>query len=239
MLGNATVSIIMSRDDPVALRNCAVMAFCLVMFYYTLYSFLTTERARLRMENQIESGERLAKTYDFYNAELREKERDIRTLRHDFRHILLHLEALLKDRDYAGVARHLESLSGSAARMRPVAYCENMTVNTLTAYHFARAREAGVACSSALYVPEALALPTAELAVILGNALENAVKGAESLGENAYISFGAKPVKDCVVFDLENNYRPGGYRQGSLVGLDCVKRTGAGPRPRTTAGYSR
>ena len=235
MLGNATVSIIMSRDDPVALRNCLVMAFCLVMFYYTLYSFLATERARLLMENQIESGERLAKTYNFYNTELREKERDIRTLRHDFRHMLLHLEALLKDKDYAGVAQHLESLSDSAARMRPVAYCENMTVNTLTAYHFARAREAGVVCSSALYVPEALALPTAELAVILGNALENAVKGAESMNETGYIRFNAKPVKDCVVFDLENNYRPGGYRQGSRVGLSSLCELCEKNRGRATA----
>jgi sensor histidine kinase regulating citrate/malate metabolism len=106
--------------------------------------------------------------------------------------------------------------------MRPSAYCENMTVNTLVAYHFEQAREKGIACSSTLYVPENLAVPTDELAVILGNALENAVKGAEST-ESGYIRFDAKPVKDCIVFDLENTYRPGAYPRGYGVGLSSIR----------------
>ncbi len=266
MLGNAMVSILLSRQDPAALRNCAVMAFGLVMFYYTLYSFLTTERAKERMENQIESAGRLMKTYEFYDAELREKEQALRVTRHDLRHMLLHLEAMLEDKDYEGLARHLRSLSGRTAQMRPMAYCENMTVNTLTAYHFAQARDAGVVCSSTLYVPETLAIPPAELAVIFGNALENAVKGAatapqsgvilrqaafpapveyqkstlpspetclprltpdcnaaETAAAVGYIRFDAKPVKDRIVFELENNYRPGVYRKGAGVGLASIR----------------
>ena len=223
MLGNAMVSIVLSRSDPLALRYCLYMAFCIVVFYYTLYSFIIKENANQRLQNQVNAAERLADTYAFYDAELREKEQAIRALRHDFRHMLLHLEAMLKDKDYEGVARHLESLSSKAAEMRPVAYCENMTVNTLAAYHFARAREAGIACSATLYVPETLAIPPAELAVILGNALENALKGAESMQDNAYISFSAKPVKDYLVFDLENNYMPGGYRKGTEMGLASIR----------------
>jgi signal transduction histidine kinase len=121
------------------------------------------------------------------------------------------------------VARHLESLSSKAVQTRPVANCENMTVNTLVAYHFAQAREAGIACSSALYVPEALAIPPAELAVILGNALENALKGAQSMKDNGYIRFDAKPVKDYLVFDVENNYLPGGYSKGAGMGLASIR----------------
>ena len=254
MLGNAMVAVLLSRGDPVALRNCLSMAFCIVVFYYTLYSFIIKENANQRLHNQVKAAERLADTYAFYDAELREKEQAVRTLRHDFRHMLLHLEALLKDKDYAGVARHLESLSSRAAQMRPVAYCENMTVNTLAAYHFARAREAGIACTATLYVPETLAIPPAELAVILGNALENALKGAESMRERGrtgsaeapqgsepglasgeagasarqdggpgYISFSAKPVKDYLVVDVENNYRPGGYSKGMGMGLASIR----------------
>jgi sensor histidine kinase regulating citrate/malate metabolism len=130
---------------------------------------------------------------------------------------------MLKERDYEGLARHLQSLSSSAAAMRPSAYCENMAVNTLVAYHFEQAREKSIVCSSTLYVPEGLAIPTAELAVILGNALENAVKGAESMEEKGYIRFDAKPVKDCIVFDMENNYRPGAYPKGYGVGLSSIR----------------
>jgi hypothetical protein len=227
MTGNAMISILLSRSDPVALRNCLTVAFCIVVFYCALYSFIIRENVYLRLENQVEAAERLARTYEFYDAELREKEQAVRALRHDFRHMLLHLETLLKDKDYDGVARHIAGLSDRAAEMRPVAYCENITVNTLTAYHFARAQAAGIACSAALYVPERLAIPPADLAVIIGNALENAQKGAESLGEAGYIRFEAKPVKDCLVFDLKNNYRPGGYRQGAGVGLSSIRELAA------------
>jgi signal transduction histidine kinase len=227
-MGNAIISILLSRSDPVALRNCLSTAFCIVVFYYTLYSFIIKENANQRLQNQVRAAERLADTYAFYDAELREKEQAVRALRHDFRHMLLHLEALLKDKDYEGVARHLESLSSRTAEMRPVAYCENMTVNTLAAYHFAKAREAGITCSATLHVPETLAIPPAELAVILGNALENAFKGAESVHVPAgsgqgYIRFDAKPVKDYLVFDLENNYLPGGYRKGAEMGLASIR----------------
>jgi signal transduction histidine kinase len=223
MMGNAMASILLSRSDPVALRNCLSTAFCIVVFYYTLYSFIIRENANQRLQNQVKAAERLADTYAFYDKELREKEQAVRALRHDFRHMLLHLEALLKDKDYAGVARHLESLSSSAVQTRPTANCENMTVNTLAAYHFARAREMGIACSATLHVPQTPAIPPAELAVILGNALENAFKGALSMQDSGYVRFDAKPVKDYLVFDVENNYLPGGYHKGAGMGLASIR----------------
>ncbi|MCL2000266.1 MAG: GHKL domain-containing protein, partial [Planctomycetes bacterium] len=37
------------------------------------------------------------------------------------------------------------------------------------------------------------------------------------------IRFEAKPVKDCIVFGLENNYRPGAYPKGTGVGLSSIR----------------
>lgn len=222
-LGNSGITLFVARRDPLTLRSCLIIVFCVAVFYYTVYRFVVGESANQRLKNQVEASEQLVKTYEFYDAELKGKEQAIRTLRHDFRHMLLHLEALMEKGDHAGVVENLQSLAGRSVAKRPVPYCENMTVNTLTTYHFAQADEKGIACAAKLFVPARLAVPTAELAVILGNALENSLRGAESMGDVGYISFSAMPARDCIVFDIENNYRPGGYRKGSGVGLSSIK----------------
>ncbi len=224
LLGHSTVSLFFYHpDSPVATTACLSMILCIVVFYYTLYSFVVAESANQRLKSRAEAAERLAGTYSFYDGELKRKEETIRSLRHDFRHMVLHLGSLLREKDYAGVAKRLEDIAGATIEMKPTPYCENMTVNTLVTFHFAQAEEKGIACTAKLYVPEALDVPAAELAAILGNALENSVKGAETMGDVGYISIAAKPAKDCVSIDLENNYLPGAYRKGSGVGLSSIR----------------
>jgi sensor histidine kinase regulating citrate/malate metabolism len=96
-------------------------------------------------------------------------------------------------------------------------------VNALVTYHFSQAEEKGIHCAATLFVPERLGLPADELSIILGNALENAVKGAETMEDTGYVEFSARPVNDCVVFDIENNHRPGAYRKGADVGLTSIR----------------
>jgi hypothetical protein len=210
-------------ENRVAIQASLVMAVFISAFYATLYSFVTAERANRRMRGEVEASRRLVKTYEFYDAELRDRERTVRTLRHDFRHTLLHLEALVKEGDHDGVARRLADLSGAVAEMRPAAHCENRMMNALAAHYLAQATEKGIAFAMRLRVPENLAAPAAELSAIFGNALENSLKGAESMGENGYITFDARPAKDSVGFLLENNYRPGAYRKGSGMGLASIR----------------
>ncbi len=66
-------------------------------------------------------------------------------------------------------------------------------------------------------------MPEAELSLLLGNALENCVKGAEPLGERGYITFSANPVRGYMAFTFENNFDPGKYATGEKTGLLSIR----------------
>lgn len=195
----------------------------ILAYFISMFGFLANKNDKLVYRQRLEAAEQLEHTYEFYNRELAEKEGRLRTLRHDFRHLVTHLQTLAGERDFDGILRELRAVSGTAAEVTVTPFCENRTVNAIVSFHFARAEKLGVNCVAKTFVPEKLALPDAELALLLGNALENCVKAAGPLGERGYITFDAKPARGYMMFVFANNHEPGKYTPGEGAGLASVR----------------
>lgn len=210
------------QGEPVAL-TCLTIVFSIIAFYYALYSFIIKESEAQALADRAEAAERLAKTYTFYDEELIQRENTIRTLRHDFKHALGLLGALAEQKDYDGIQSHINNIYGTASAIAVSAYCENTVVNATVSYYFAEATAQGVRCSTRAHVPTNLTMNETELAMLLGNALENCLKGAQPLGEMGYINFNAKPVKGYMVFTFTNNYIADKYEKGAGLGLESLK----------------
>ncbi len=213
-----------AMTDEFKLRGISViLPVCVVAYFVSLYFFLINHRDKELLRQQLDAAGRLEHAYEFYGRELEEKENRLRTLRHDFRHHALHLAALVREGDLAGLARELEAVAKTGTGFAVAPLCENRTVNAVVSYHFGVAEEKGVHCVAKAFVPADLPVPDAELSLLLGNALENCVKGAGSLGDLGYIVFSARPVRGYMAFTFENNYRPGGYVTGERAGLVSIR----------------
>ena len=196
----------------------------ILAYFASLFGFLASKNEALVYRQRLEAAERLGAAYAFYDSELAEKESRLRTLRHDFRHLGVHLATLAEERDFEGILKELRAVSGTAEETAVTPFCENRTVNAITSFHFSRAEKMGVNCVAKTFVPGKLSLPEAELALLLGNALENAVKAAGPLGERGYIAFEARPSRGYMMFVFENNYERGKYVAGEGAGLASIRK---------------
>ena len=200
-----------------------LMPVCIVAYFVSLHLFLINHRDKELLRQQLDAAGRLEHAYEFYGRELEEKEARLRTMRHDFRHLVLHLGALARNGDLDGLTRELASVAKTGDDISVSPFSENHTVNAVVSYHFSVAEEKGVQCVAKAFVPAELPVPEAELSMLLGNALENCVKGAGPLGERGYITFAASPVRGYMAFTFENNYEPGGYATGMQAGLLSIR----------------
>ena len=167
-----------------------------------LYQRLTS---RLRLEQR---NERLEGQISEYRRRL-EEERNEARLRHDLRHIAAGMETMLKDARL-GKSETLQELYDWVARYRDGGPGLMQTVDTGNAaiddicnIKIADAGARGVAVTAHLTLPGDLPLSgnEIELAVILGNALDNAVEGVLRLDAER-VEREASPVKlDAVCHD--------------------------------------
>ncbi len=200
-----------------------LMPVCSIAYFVSMYLFLINYQGKLVLGQRLRAAEQLEETYKFYDSRLSEREARLRRLRHDFRHLVVHLEELAREWDRDGILRELAAVSAATGRMTIKPLCENRTVNAVVSGYFAQAEERGVNCVAKAFVPDRLSVSNADLSMILGNALENCVKAASPLKERGYITFDAKPAKGYIIFEFTNNYAPGAYAKGSGVGLASIR----------------
>ncbi len=197
---------------------------CILAYFVSTFLFLVNYQDKQILKQQLAAAEQLEHTYEFYDRLLSEKESRLRTLRHDFRHLAVHLDSLADKGDLENLKQELGTFfRPEAPDLLITPFCENHTVNALVSYHFARAEKQKVNCVATAFVPAKLPFPDAELALLLGNALENCLKGAGPLGEMGYITFTAKPVKGALVMIFTNNYDKKTYAKGEGAGLASIR----------------
>ncbi len=196
-----------------------------VGFHLMLYQVIISRDRSAILDNRLKLSRQLLQIFFFYNEELAQKERALRLLRHDFRHLLRRLDTLALTGDASAVHRCIEGLVDQSQEYPIITYSDNLVLNAVVSYYFSRAAKNGTRSEARLAPPEHLPVSNEELAVLIGNALENCVKGTAPLGEAGRITFTLKPVKDRLVFIFENNYNEetDGYLRGEGLGLQSIR----------------
>lgn len=104
-----------------------------------------------------------------------------RGYRHDMRHHMAALTALLRQGDYDGAQQYITQWQGQIIQTETETWCRNSAVNAVLSAYLAQAKEAGCHLEVNVKLPEALPFEDVDLCVILANALENAVHACEAL----------------------------------------------------------
>lgn len=163
-----------------ALRPMTVVFLLLInlgalVVYCAVAKMVSESAQRLRLE---QDNHALA-VRNLQLAHLSERMDEARRARHDLRQHYGVLLSYADAGDFDAVRSYLEQFRQISAAQTPLCYCDNPTVNAVVVYYLDRAREAGAEISARLELPEVLSVPDAELAVLFGNLLENAVEAIE------------------------------------------------------------
>lgn len=197
-------------NDPDPMQVLASLSLVLVLYvcYVLLFQLVTKvsrEEKLLREKEVLETGTRALRRAQ---EEVRVAERQIAIQNHDRKHLIRTMQGLMAKADYDAVQRLLSEVQAMPEHPVGSHYCDNAPINGVVSFYMAAAREKQVETHVALDIPEHLPVNEWELAVVLGNLLENAVRaaGETEAGKPRNIRMTAKQVRRQMLIEVLNTY---------------------------------
>jgi len=178
-----------------------ILSFLLLRDSARLYQkqLILTQQKR-HMEEQIAMQKK-------HYTELASQIETIRVMRHDIRHHLTQLSALLKDGNAESAAQYLDKLTGSALTASPLTFCSAYHVDVLLRYYYSKAEEQQIPMTIHASLPEQPGIPEEDLCVILGNLLENALEATIPVpAPDRRISVSMASTDGSIAIEIKNTY---------------------------------
>ena len=126
---------------------------------------------------------------------------------HDLRHIIRQIYTLLGDEHITALDAYMERVLALTEHTEKV-FCENVCINALFQYYCGVCVRNGIHFEAAVSCGE-LAIPDADLTILLGNALENAVTACVEYRQKtdleAVLTVSARVIADDLTVQIENS----------------------------------
>lgn len=106
-----------------------------------------------------------------------------RSYRHDTRHHMLALSALLQQGNGEAALDYVTRWQGQLTQIESGSWCHSAAVNAVLSTYLAQAEGAGCAVETEVSLPGELPFEETDLCVVLANALENAVRACRAIPE--------------------------------------------------------
>lgn len=135
-----------------------------------------------------------------------EKERSLNILKHDLKHQVLLLDDYIKSGQYEKAQTYINALTEHIDKSTPKNFCQNRAANVVLSYYQSVAQEKGITLRAAVNLPEALRVDEIDLAVILSNALDNAIHALERCPDKT-ISVKGFTEADTLYLEVKNPFQ--------------------------------
>ena len=168
--------VLLNRIMIIAVLAVSISLLGIFLLLYEMYRVAQeyTRNTQLDRENQLLGVE--SRRY----MELREYMEQTRRLRHDFRQHLHVISGLTEAGQLDELKHYLSQYESELSEARPT-LCANPAVDALAGHYDHEARQKGVPIEWKLELPVLLPMPEADLCMILGNLLENALDASRKL----------------------------------------------------------
>lgn len=140
--------------------------------------------------------------YEKINREIEKAKRQ----RHDLRHHMRVLTALLKEGQVEEAMAHIAKVCEQNEEIELEQFSKNITLNALLGYYVGMAREEGITCQIYADMPEDCA-DSVDLTIVFGNCLENAIEASRQT-EEKYLSVVVGTVGHSMGVQIENSCSP-------------------------------
>ncbi len=182
------------------LRFLAMLAVLLV-YQVVIYWLIFRESVRRKRDND------RRRTMEIQRIQYEKIAGDIestRRMRHDMRHHYNSLNDMLDRGRLDEMKDYLAEVIDTTVKRDSEMYCQNMTVNGLLQYYIGLARDKGIRCEAWADCGE-LAVEPADLTVMFGNAMENAINACEKCGEDRWIDIKIGTVQSSLAIEISNS----------------------------------
>lgn len=169
--------------------------------YDKLRNQLDTEKRNLAYQQQIGLCNRQA-------AEREAAYQETRRVRHDLNDYLVDLKAAIQSGEIGKAEKKIDAiLEHNQVYRDSVSRSGNLVVDSLINYKYSIARKEGIAMRCYVYIPEQVPFDGADLCIILGNLLDNAMEAVgQLLPEKRYIEVNVSQVKGSFCIMIQNPY---------------------------------
>lgn len=195
--------------------------------YYIIYQVFNSTYHLLKIQNDNDTLKFQVQAMERQADMLRQSNEQVRIYRHDMRHYIAEVATLLKA---GNTEEALEVLGGfdelNQKTVLPTC-CKNPTVNAILAYYFRQAEDAGIEVDAECHVPLKLPVEAAELAMVLANALENAIHACSRMPKEKEKRISVRILyTPQLILEVANTYD--GQVQFDDAGLPVAKESGHG-----------
>lgn len=176
-------------DNPVQMIYAYAAVVPLVVVYIAVFrSLLGQYRIQMERQNAALLTVQISALREKLH-EMEEVEERIRVQRHDLRHQLQTAAELLSRGDRESALNFLDTARKRLDERREIHWCRSPVLDAVFSSYFAQAQGQGVLVEAKISLPEQLPVDEGELAIVIANALENALHANLALPrENRRIS---------------------------------------------------
>ncbi len=194
-------------------------ATCWLMFYLAdrfeqrVHLQDVNERNELLLALQAEQYQKLADSIE-----------ETRAARHDMRHHLNAMKVMSEHAEYERLDTYIGDLIEHLPRNRQITVCENYTANIILDHFITRTKELGVPLKFSFHLSHNPDVTDADLCVLIGNALENALEAVMELpADKRFITARALEQEDRIYMTFDNSFS-GDLKAGGENGYLSRKR---------------
>ena len=140
-----------------------------------IYYIMLMMDGQLAMNLQLEEEQHYRDLEHVAFQTLQERMEETKRMRHDLRHHIHMVNYYLEEKNYDKLQEYVNAYRESIPDMERIRFCDNRIVNNIIFYFASQAMEQKIDFQAQLVVAEQLNVTDHEIAVLLGNLLENAL----------------------------------------------------------------
>lgn len=171
-------------------------------------TFYLYDNIILMYEEKIEKAH-LSSQNRYYNMQLELMQtsmRAIRAVKHDLVNHLSAINILIKEGDTEQLSEHIVKLTDSCGDKREYAKSGNVVIDSIINFKLHEIEPDNIKVNIKLDIPEKLPITSFDVAVILGNILDNAISATKKIDDNRFIDFQMYLSKGRVIIKSINTF---------------------------------
>ena len=128
------------------------------------------------------------------------------TIKHDLRNHLLVLQSLANNHEKDKLTEHIATMISVCEEQKDYAHSGNILFDSILNFKLQEAEQKGITINFDLNVPEEINIASFDMAIILGNLVDNAIQAVEELKENKIVVIKIRYDKGRLFMKIENPF---------------------------------
>lgn len=175
-----------------------------ILSYVVNVRMLLASARVIRMQLEREVSQKLLELQKSNYEHIKKNIQATRAARHDLRFHLSVLSSFAQKQDMTALLEYLDEYIKSVPD-HEFQLCANVVADAIASYYLEQIKQLGVACDCKLLLPVEVGISDAELCVVIGNLLENAVKALQGQEEGGWLYFRCQKQEQRIVITADNS----------------------------------